>query len=91
MGNLLIDVVYEGVHDGHGSLGDTSVWVHLLEDSVDINGEGLGSLGLSLWGDGFLSLFGWGVSSGFCWHFVNLFYCNYLDERPFYIKPKILA
>ena len=54
MGDLLIDVVDEGVHDGHGSLGDTSVWVNLLEDSVDIDGEGLGSLGLPLWDDGFL-------------------------------------
>ena len=62
------DVVDEGVHDGHGSLGDTSVWVNLLEDSVDIDGEGFGSLGLSLWGDGFLA-FSWGVSSGFTWHF----------------------
>ena len=68
MGDLLIDVVDEGVHDGHGSLGDTSVWVNLLEDSVDIDGEGFGSLGLSLWGDGFLA-FSWGVSSGFTWHF----------------------
>ena len=54
MGNLFIDVVDEGVHDRHGSLGDTSVWVNLLEDSVDIDGEGLGSLGLPLWDDGFL-------------------------------------
>ena len=54
MGDLLIDVVDEGVHDRHGSLGDASVWVNLLEDSIDINGEGLGSLGLSLWDDGFL-------------------------------------
>ena len=76
-GNLLIDVVDEGVHDGHGSLGDTSVWVNLLEDSVDIDGEGLGSLGLSLfgdWGDAFLDSFGGGVSSGFTWHFDLLLF-----------------
>jgi hypothetical protein len=24
--------VHEGVEDGHGAVGDTSVWVHLLED-----------------------------------------------------------
>jgi hypothetical protein len=24
--------VDEGVQDGHGAVGDTSVWVHLLED-----------------------------------------------------------
>jgi len=37
--------------------------VNLLEDSVDIDGEGLGSLMSSLWGD--LGSFSWGVSSGF--------------------------
>ena len=56
-GNLLEDVVDERVHDAHGSLGDSSLWVHLLEDSVDVDGEGFGSL--SLWGlsgDVFLGL-----------------------------------
>ena len=43
-GDLLEDVVDEGVHDGHGSLGDAGLGVHLLEDSVDINGEGFDSL-----------------------------------------------
>merc|ERR1719324_1523756 len=42
-GDLLEDVVDEGVHDAHGSLGDSSLGVHLLEDSVDVHGEGLGS------------------------------------------------
>ena len=42
-GNLLEDVVDEGVHDVHGSLGDSGLGVHLLEDSVDVDGEGLGS------------------------------------------------
>ena len=70
MGNLLIDVVDEGVHDAHGSFGDSRVWVDLLKNSVDINGEGLGSLGLPLWSIGALSCrssdfvgFGWCVSS----------------------------
>ena len=45
-GNLLEDVVDEGVHDGHGSLGDTGLGVHLLEDTVDVDGEGLGSSSL---------------------------------------------
>ena len=40
-GNLLEDVVDEGVHDAHGSLGDTGVLVDLLEDSVDVHREGL--------------------------------------------------
>ena len=53
-GDLLEDVVDEGVHDAHGLLGDAGLWVHLLEDSVDVDGEGLGSL--SLWG---------GLSGGF--------------------------
>ena len=56
-GDLLEDIVDERVHDAHGSLGDSSLWVHLLEDSVDVDGEGFGSL--SLWGlsgDGFLAL-----------------------------------
>ena len=64
-GDLLEDVVDERVHDLHGSLGDTGLGVDLLEDSVDVDGEGLGSLGLSLWGgslDNRLWL-GWGVSS----------------------------
>ena len=93
MGNLFIDVVDEGVHDRHGSLGDTSVWVNLLEDSVDIDGEGLGSLGLSLWGNGFLDVFGGGVSSGFTWHF-NFNYLNFvmtlarLNIRILYLRKK---
>ena len=70
-GNLLGDIVDEGVHDGHGSLGDTGLWVNLLEVSVDVDGEGLDSLGLSLDDggllDGFLSC--WGSSSGLSWHF----------------------
>ena len=64
--NLLEDVVDEGVHDGHGFLGDSSLWVNLLEDSVDVDGEGLGSLLGSLdWGV-FLSLGGFTFSN---WHF----------------------
>jgi hypothetical protein len=42
-GNLLEDVVDEGVHDGHGLLGDTELGVDLLEDSVDVDGESLTS------------------------------------------------
>ncbi len=38
-GDLLEDVVDEGVHDRHGSLGDAGLWVNLLEDSVDIDRE----------------------------------------------------
>ena len=64
-GEFTEDVVNERVHDGHGSLGDTGLWVNLLKDSVDVDGEGLCSLLMSSdW-----SLLGWGVSSGFSWHF----------------------
>jgi len=58
-GDSLEDIVDEGVHDAHGLLGDTGLGVDLLEDSVDIDGEGFDSLlvsgGSSLSGDSFLS------------------------------------
>ena len=57
--DLLEDIVDERVHDAHGSLGDSSFWVHLLENSVDVDREGFGSL--SLWG----SLLG-GFASSLC-------------------------
>jgi len=40
-GDLLEDVVDEGVHDAHGLLGDAGLGVNLLEDTVDVDGEGL--------------------------------------------------
>ena len=42
-GNSVEGVVDEGVHDVHGLLGDADVGVHLLEDLVDVDGEGLNS------------------------------------------------
>ena len=36
----LKDVVDEAVHDGHSLAGNTSVWVHLLQDFVDVDGVG---------------------------------------------------
>jgi hypothetical protein len=53
-GNSVEGIVDEGVHDVHGLLGDTDVRVHLLEDLVDVDGEGLDS-----------SSSGFSVSSGF--------------------------
>ena len=50
-GNALEDIADEGVHDGHGLLGDASLGVDLLEDTVDVDGEGFGS---SLLGGGLL-------------------------------------
>ena len=38
--DALEDVVHEGVHDGHGLGGDTSVRVDLLEDLVDVDAVG---------------------------------------------------
>ncbi len=36
--DALEDVVHEGVHDGHGLAGDTSIRVDLLQDFVDVDG-----------------------------------------------------
>ncbi len=47
-GDAVEGVVDEGVHDVHGLLGDTDVGVHLLEDLVDVDGEGLDSSSSSL-------------------------------------------
>ena len=42
------DVVDKAVHDAHGLRADASVWVHLLEDLVDVDGVGLSSSPLLL-------------------------------------------
>ena len=42
-GDSVEGVVNEGVHDVHGLLGDTNVGVDLLENFVDVDGEGLNS------------------------------------------------
>ena len=57
-GNALEDVVHEGVHDGHGFAGDTSVRVDLFQHLVDVDAVALpppplaffvaGALGFSL-------------------------------------------
>ena len=49
--DALEDVVDEGVHDGHGSFGDTSVGVDLLQDFVDVGRVGL-SAGLAAFATG---------------------------------------
>ena len=71
--DTLEDVVHEGVHDGHGFAGDTSVGVDLLQHLVDVDRVGFppppalllvsGTLGLSL-GGGLLGSLG----CGFGWH-----------------------
>ena len=95
MGNLLIDVVDEGVHDAHGSFGDSRVWVDLLKNSVDVNGEGLGSLLgiLPLWSLNFLA-FGRCVSSGLSWHrglFLCFYEINYMRNIcEFFLKSQLI-
>ena len=42
-GNSVEGIVNEGVHDVHSLLWDSDVRVYLLEDFVDIDGEGLDS------------------------------------------------
>ena len=54
-GNSVKSIMDEGVHDVHGLLGDTNVRVDLLEDLVDVDGEGLNSSS-----SGFLVSFGSG-------------------------------
>jgi hypothetical protein len=56
-GDSVEGVMDEGVHDVHGLFGDSDVGVHLLEDLVDVDGEGLdsSSSGLSV---GCISRFG---------------------------------
>ena len=56
-GDSVEGVVDEGVHDVHGLLWDSDVGVHLLEDLVDVNGEGLNSSSSGfLVGSGFFGL-----------------------------------
>ncbi len=42
-GDLLEDVVDEGVHDAHGAARDAGVRVNLLQDLEDVGGVGLGT------------------------------------------------
>ena len=62
-------VVHEGVHDVHGSSGDSNIWVDLLEDLVDVEGVGLISSSSS----------GWGWSGSSSWHFeLSVFvFCSF--------------
>ena len=78
-GDLLEDIVDEGVHDAHGSLGDAGLGVHLLEDTVDVDGEGLGSssLGGSLLGGLGGSAGSGGFAGGSLGHFDVVFVFSY--------------
>ena len=64
-GDSLENVVDEGVHDAHGLLGDAGLGVDLLEDSVDVDSEGLDSLLVSGGaGSGLLGALGGGTGCG---------------------------
>jgi len=69
-GDSLEDVVHERVHDEHTLGGDASVWVHLLQHLVDVDGVRLlsllgtlgatgGGLGLACFLFAFLGCFWW--------------------------------
>ena len=74
-GNTPEDIVDEGVHDRHSLLGDTGIWVDLLEDLVDVRRVGFGTLLGSLACCGLLwclsRLLGW--SLGHCCGLENAF------------------
>ena len=79
--DLLEDIVDEGVHDVHWSLGNTSLWVHLLQDSVDVNWESFSSsLLVSSLACGFLSFLGYLLGSGGSFSWSNgLLWCHFVD------------
>merc|ERR1712167_534578 len=52
--NSLEDIIHKTIHDGHNFKRDAGVWVDLLEDFIDVDGEGL----LPLCSSGLL-LVGW--------------------------------
>ena len=75
-GDSVEGVVDEGVHDVHGLLGDTDVGVHLLEDLVDVDGEGFNSSS-----SGFLVSF---RSGGFSLsHLYSLNNCKFSHHSKF--------
>ena len=66
----LEDVVDEGVHDGHGLLGDTGVGVHLLEHTVDVRGVRFDALLAAFVGGALLAALLRGLLAGCLGHFV---------------------
>ena len=66
-GDLLEDVVDEGVHDGHRLGGDAGVRVHLLQDLVDVDLVGFDLLLGGLLGAAFDGLLCWFLAGHFCY------------------------
>ena len=80
-GDLLEDVVDEGVHDGHGLLGDTELGVDLLEDSVDVHREGLATAAAG-GGGGLLVGLGGGSGAGSFAGFLSGCHCKVINYKP---------
>lgn len=80
-GDAFEDVVDEGIHDGHGLAGNSSVGVDLLQNFVDVDGErflpSLLPLLLVSSPHGFLGLAGLlnGFTACLRWHFERGAYC----------------
>ena len=66
VGDLLEDVVDEGVHDAHRLGGDAGVRVHLLQDLVDVDLVGFDLLLGGLLGAAFDGLLCWFLAGHFC-------------------------
>jgi len=74
VGDSLKDVINKGVHDAHSLAGDTSIWMNLLQDFVDVNGisllPSLSALFLvtRTFGDCLLGSLGWSFNYVLCCH-----------------------
>ena len=95
--NSLKEIIDEGVHDGHGLLGDTNIGVNLLQHLVDVRSISLLPcflphllLGSSL--ATFLSTLLWasllGAGFSWAWHRVLL---SLQDELDWWLPPKFQA
>ncbi len=73
VGNSLEDIIDEGVHDAHWLGWDTGVWVHLLQDLVNVDTVGLLGLLSSLLA--ILALCYW--LNGFFWALWSNLWCHF--------------
>ena len=71
--DALEDVVDEGVHDGHGLLGDAGVGVNLLQHFVDVAGVSLRASLSAAAASGLLATLAFASFTSFCTsHFVQI-------------------